>query len=527
MSETLGALLESARLRQRRHASSTPPRASVASRLRRALRARARAPRAALVARGLAPGERVAIVRRHRSRASSTRSSAPRSRARSRCRSTRPCASAASTSTTRAPPRCCARRACALVLADRAHAPRARRDRRARAAGARRASCRASSEPRRTAARDLAPDAIALRSSSPRARRSEPKPVALTHRQVLANVRAIRDAILAAYPESGARTHSAVSWLPLYHDMGLVGGVFARSTTAGDLVLIPPELFIARPALWLRAISRQRATISPAPNFAYALCAERMRDEELSGVDLSSWRVALNGAEPVTPRVLERFVERFARVRPATRGADARLRPRRGDARGHLQRAPRALPPSTASTRRARERDELARGSGRRGGSRSSRSGVRCRASRCEIRRRGGAPLAEGRLGRVLVRGPVPDARLRRPARRRPRAACATAGSTRATSASSTRGELLPLRAREGPDHPARPQPRAAGHRAGARATCAGVRAGCRRQSARLADDGAGRGARGCSSSARAAPSGATRSTERECAAARARAHGL
>jgi acyl-CoA synthetase (AMP-forming)/AMP-acid ligase II len=75
--------------------------------------------------------------------------------------------------------------------------------------------------------------------------------------------------------------------------------------------LIPPELFVARPAIWLRALSRYRGTISPAPNFAYALCADRIRDEELEGVDLSSWLVALNGAEPVTPEVLSRFVERF------------------------------------------------------------------------------------------------------------------------------------------------------------------------------------------------------------------------
>ncbi|MGZ6142242.1 MAG: AMP-binding protein, partial [Myxococcales bacterium] len=79
------------------------------------------------------------------------------------------------------------------------------------------------------------------------------------------------------------------------------------------LTLIPPEAFLARPALWQRAISRKRATISVAPNFAYGLCARRIRDEELAGVDLSSWRFALNGAEPVAPAVLRRFAERFAR----------------------------------------------------------------------------------------------------------------------------------------------------------------------------------------------------------------------
>jgi len=141
----------------------------------------------------------------------------------------------------------------------------------------------------------------------------EPKPVCLTHRQILANVRAILAAIQAAYPDTGAEPHVGVSWLPLYHDMGLVGAVLGAVELPGELILIPPELFIARPAIWLRALSRYRGTISPAPNFAYALCAKRVRDDELAGVDLSRWSVALNGAEPVTPAVIESFVERFAR----------------------------------------------------------------------------------------------------------------------------------------------------------------------------------------------------------------------
>ena len=140
----------------------------------------------------------------------------------------------------------------------------------------------------------------------------EPKPILLTHRQVLANVQAILGAILEAYPEGpDLPRHSGVCWLPLYHDMGLVGCVMTAVVHAGDLTLIPPELFVARPGVWLRAISRHRATISPAPNFAYGLCADRVQDQELEGVDLSCWKVALNGAEPVTPRVLRRFVQRF------------------------------------------------------------------------------------------------------------------------------------------------------------------------------------------------------------------------
>ncbi len=157
----------------------------------------------------------------------------------------------------------------------------------------------------------LDPDALGLIQFSSGTTHA-PKPVGLTHRQILANVDAIGGMILGAYPESEHFQHVAASWLPLYHDMGLVGGVFTSLFHGRDLVLIPPENFIARPALWLRAISRHRATISPAPNFAYALCAERIRDEELAGVDLSSWLVAMNGAEPVTPLVLARFVDRFA-----------------------------------------------------------------------------------------------------------------------------------------------------------------------------------------------------------------------
>src|SRR5205085_9966273 len=70
---------------------------------------------------------------------------------------------------------------------------------------------------------------------------------------------------------------------------------------------------LARPALWLRAISRNRATLSVAPNFAYGLCARRIRDQEMAGVDLSSWRFAFNGAEPVAPAVLRRLAGRFSR----------------------------------------------------------------------------------------------------------------------------------------------------------------------------------------------------------------------
>lgn len=166
----------------------------------------------------------------------------------------------------------------------------------------------------------------------------EPKPVALTHRAVLAQARALNafwpnrgvtaEAGALSVEEGGAtppgaapplaegcgeRGHSGVCWLPLYHDMGLIGCVFPALARPAMLTLLPPEAFVARPALWLRAMSRYRATISPAPNFAYGLCVHKVRDEEMEGVDLSCWVGALNGAEPVAPRVLRAFRDRFAR----------------------------------------------------------------------------------------------------------------------------------------------------------------------------------------------------------------------
>jgi fatty-acyl-CoA synthase len=138
----------------------------------------------------------------------------------------------------------------------------------------------------------------------------DPKPVGLTHRALLAQTETLN----GLWPElHGDSLPSGVSWLPLYHDMGLIGCVFPALAFRADLTLLGPELFVARPAAWLRAVSRYRATISPAPNFAYGLCVSKIRDEELDGVDLSSWRVALNGAEPVSARTLRAFAERFAR----------------------------------------------------------------------------------------------------------------------------------------------------------------------------------------------------------------------
>lgn len=135
----------------------------------------------------------------------------------------------------------------------------------------------------------------------------DPKGVILTHANLLANIRAL-----------GQATHASssdifVSWLPLYHDMGLIGAWFGSLYYGIPLVLMSPLAFLARPALWLQTISRHHGTISAAPNFAYELCVRHVSDAALSGLDLSSWRLALNGAEPVSPATLEAFAARFAR----------------------------------------------------------------------------------------------------------------------------------------------------------------------------------------------------------------------
>ena len=140
-----------------------------------------------------------------------------------------------------------------------------------------------------------------------------PKPVGLTHAQVLSNARAVLAALDEAHPPGPDLRHCGVSWLPLYHDMGLIGCILPALDRPSDITLIPPEAFLARPAIWLRALSTYGGTISPAPDFAYALCVERIRDEELDGVDLSRWCAALDGAEPIAPANLRAFQERFAR----------------------------------------------------------------------------------------------------------------------------------------------------------------------------------------------------------------------
>ncbi len=135
----------------------------------------------------------------------------------------------------------------------------------------------------------------------------DPKGVILSHANLLANIRAMGQVC-------GVTAEDVfVSWLPLYHDMGLIGAWLGSLYHGCRLVVMPPLSFIARPERWLQAIDRYRGTLSASPNFGYELCCSRLDDGQLEGLDLSSWRLAFNGAEPVIPATLRRFEERFGR----------------------------------------------------------------------------------------------------------------------------------------------------------------------------------------------------------------------
>jgi amino acid adenylation domain-containing protein len=133
-----------------------------------------------------------------------------------------------------------------------------------------------------------------------------PKGVMVSHGNLLHNEEMIRRAF-------GQSADSViVGWLPLYHDMGLIGNVLQPLYLGARCILQAPATFLQRPLSWLAAISRYRATTSGAPNFAYDLCVRKIGEEQRAGLDLASWEVAFNGAEPVRPDTLERFAAAFA-----------------------------------------------------------------------------------------------------------------------------------------------------------------------------------------------------------------------
>ena len=137
---------------------------------------------------------------------------------------------------------------------------------------------------------------------------SAPKGVMVTHANLMANERAIRAGL-----SIGSDDKFGV-WSPLFHDMGLIGGLLQPFYSGIPCVLSSPRFFLERPVRWLEMISRHRITISGGPDFAYRLCLDRVKEDRSEGLDLSSWRVAYTGAEPVRHDTMEAFIERFAPV---------------------------------------------------------------------------------------------------------------------------------------------------------------------------------------------------------------------
>ena len=133
-----------------------------------------------------------------------------------------------------------------------------------------------------------------------------PKGVMVSHANLFHNQKAI-----AINTKNNPET-VGVSWLPLHHDMGLIGHMLQALFVGKLNVLMPPESFLQKPFRWLKAISDYRGTISSSPNFAYELCLQKITPEQKAKLDLSSWQVAMNGAEPVRAKTMEKFTSYFA-----------------------------------------------------------------------------------------------------------------------------------------------------------------------------------------------------------------------
>lgn len=135
---------------------------------------------------------------------------------------------------------------------------------------------------------------------------SKPKGVMVTHRNLLHNL------FLMEQNFKLSSETKAVSWLPAFHDMGLIGKILLTPYLGSQLVMMSPVSFMQRPLKWLQTISKYGATYSGGPNFAYELCVQKFKPEQVTDLDLSSWRVALNGAEPIRLETLRKFAECYA-----------------------------------------------------------------------------------------------------------------------------------------------------------------------------------------------------------------------
>jgi acyl-CoA synthetase (AMP-forming)/AMP-acid ligase II len=192
---------------------------------------------------------------------------------------------------------------------------------------------------------------------------SSPKGVMVSHRNLIDNLAMMKERL------GNHRDSAHVSWIPLYHDLGLIMNLLQPIYLGAPCVLLTPSGFMHRPLNWLRAIHEHRAEVGAAPNFAFDLCVDRFRPDQMDGIDLSSWKIALNGAEPVRAATLERFAATFApygfapgAMRPAYGLAEATLLvtaakrgslPRTRDVSAKALKSARIAPPEDAGDRHA------------------------------------------------------------------------------------------------------------------------------------------------------------------------------
>ncbi|MBI2895070.1 MAG: fatty acyl-AMP ligase [Deltaproteobacteria bacterium] len=229
---------------------------------------------------------------------------------------------------------------------------------------------------------------------------SLPKGVEVSHRALLWNVYGIGQRIQMSPADVG------VSWLPLFHDMGLIGAMLTSLYWQYLLVLLPTESFLMHPRRWLQAISKQRGTLSVAPNFAYRLTTNRIDEARMEGLDLSSWRVALNGSESIDVESVGAFAQKFGRV-----GYDGRaMTPVYGLAENCLAVT---FPPrgeavrSLAIDRAALEGERVVRGASDGAPSASVVScGTPLDGQRVAILDEDGQVRREGEVGEIVVGGP-------------------------------------------------------------------------------------------------------------------------
>ncbi len=229
---------------------------------------------------------------------------------------------------------------------------------------------------------------------------SDPKGVAVSHANLIANSEMIRVSL------GNTAKSTYVNWVPLYHDMGLILNVLQSLYVGAPCVLMAPNAFMQRPLNWLRAISTYRAEVACSPTFGFDLCVSRYRADQMEGIDLSSWKIAANGAEPVRAETIERFIETFRghgfdprAVFPAYGMAEATLLISGGSrGAGHLTRTVSRAALQTHRLAAPREADDaqVLVGCGR------ALSGERIAIVEPGSRRRVGA----GEVGEIWVNGP-------------------------------------------------------------------------------------------------------------------------